>query len=192
MTVLAFLFTNMLYLSTSAKLSPITMKPKPNRHWSTTSEHCLRPNLKNPKNGDHSPGPKRLIKVIILLIFTRLNHKRIFKDSPDRFVRFETTIWCHHIYWRRLERMKIRKKQFTKVVTTLINAIFWAPYKVMVLWNIFRIRLKRRIYRKIYFKLHTWTLMGLYKIGLFRMSLYSKIIFWNFAREWKEEAIIWT
>ena len=62
----------------------------------------------------------------------------------------KTTTWCYHIYYRRLERKTSWKNNVTIVVTTFINAIFWALYTVMAKQNISRIRLKRSIiYHKI-------------------------------------------
>ena len=109
---------------------------------------CSRPNLIVQAKA-HLSGSKRLIKDIFLVIFTRFNHNRIFKDSPDRFFWCKTTTWCHHIYCRRLPRMITRKNQFTNVVTTLINAILGTPYTVIALRHIFKIRLKGKFIRKI-------------------------------------------
>ena len=74
----------------------------------------------------------------------------LFHSLPDRISWIKTTTWCYHKNCRRLEREIDRKNNFAIVVTTRINAIFWALYTVMAKQNISRIRLKRSIiYHKI-------------------------------------------
>ena len=77
--------------------------------------------------------------------YTQMNQISLLHGLPDRTSWIKTTIWCYHKNCRRLEREIDRKNNFSIVVTTHINAIFWALYTVMTMQNILRIRLKRWI-----------------------------------------------
>ena len=58
----------------------------------------------------------------------------------------KTTTWCHHIHCRRLHRIIDRIYNFTIVITTLIDAIFWTLYTVMTQQNILRVGLKDKLF----------------------------------------------